>query len=295
MNLVVGATGLLGGEVCELLAAESNPVRAIVRPTSDQTKVERLRALGVEIVPGDLKDRSSLDRACQGVTAIISTASSTLSRQEGDSIQTVDRDGQLNLIDAAKAAAVGRFILVSFPDMDIEFPLQTAKREVEQHLKESGLDYTILRPTFFIEVWLSEALGFDARNAQAQIYGSGRNKISWISFQDVARFAVACVNNPEARNAVIELGGPEALSPLEVVQTFEAAGGRPFTVQHVSDEQLRAQKDAANDPLQKSFAGLMLAYAHGQVIEMRETLQRFPVRLKSVREFARQARDVKAD
>jgi uncharacterized protein YbjT (DUF2867 family) len=76
--------------------------------------------------------------------------------------------------------------------MDTEFPLQTAKRDVEQHLKESGLDYTILRPTFFMDVWLSEALGFDA-NAQAQIYGSGRNKISSISYHDVARFAVACV------------------------------------------------------------------------------------------------------
>ena len=288
MNLVVGATGLLGSEICELLAAESNPVRAIVRPTSDQTKVERLRALGVEIVQGDLKDRSSLDAACRGVTAVISTASSTLSRQQGDTIQSVDRDGQLSLIDAAKAAAVGRFMLVSFPDMDTQFPLQTAKRDVEQRLKESGLDYTILRPTFFIEVWLSEALGFDARNAQAQIYGSERNKISWISYHDVARFAVACVNNHEAHNAVIELGGPEALSPLEVVQIFEAAGGRPFTVQHVSEEQLRAQQESATDPLQKSFAGLMLSYASGSVIEMKKTLEKFPMRLKSVREYAEQ-------
>ena len=102
-------------------------------------------------------------------------------------------------------------------------------------------------------------------------------------------------NNHEAHNAIIELGGPEALSPLEVVQIFEAAGGRPFTVQHVSEEQLRAQQESATDPLQKSFAGLMLSYARGHVIEMRETLQTFPVRLKSIREYARQAHDVKAD
>jgi hypothetical protein len=79
------------------------------------------------------------------------------------------------------------------------------------------------------------------------------------------------------------------------VQIFEAAGGRPFTVQHVSEEQLRAQQESATDPLQKSFAGLMLSYARGHVIEMRETLQTFPVRLKSIREYARQAHDVKAD
>src|SRR4029077_5530820 len=147
--------------------------------------------------------------------------------------------GQLSLIDAAKAAGVERFVLISFPKMNVEFPLQSAKREVEQHLKESGMTYTILRPSFFMEVWLSPALGFDAANATAQIYGSGENKISWISYRDVAKFAVASLDNPEARNAVIELGGPEALSPLEVVQIFERMKGRKFDVQHVPEEALK--------------------------------------------------------
>ena len=191
MNLIVGATGLLGGEICRLLAAEGKPVRALVRPTSDQIKVAQLESLNVEIARGDLKDRPSLDAACQGVSVVISTASSTLSRQEGDSIQTVDLEGQLNLIDAAKAANVSRFVLISFPPIDAEFPLQAAKRRVEEHLKSSGLTYAILQPTFFMEVWLSPALGFDAANAKAQIYGSGENKISWISYKDVAKFAVA--------------------------------------------------------------------------------------------------------
>ena len=68
------------------------------------------------------------------------------------------------------------------------------------------MTYTILQPSFFMEVWLSPALGFDAANATAQIYGSGQNKISWISYQDVARFAVASLDNPTARNAEIEVG-----------------------------------------------------------------------------------------
>jgi uncharacterized protein YbjT (DUF2867 family) len=291
MNLVVGATGLLGSEICKLLAAQDKPVRALVRPTSNQTSVEELRGLGVEIVRGDLKDRSSLDAACRGVTAVISTASSTLSRQEGDTIQTVDRDGQLSLIDAAKGAGVKRFILISFPNMDVEFPLQNAKRDVEQHLKESGLNYTILQPTFFIEVWLSAALGFDAANATAQIFGSGKNKITWISYQDIAKFAAASLDNPAANNAVIKLGGPEALSPLEVVKIFEEEGGQPFAIQHVPEEQLRAQKDSAADPLQESFTGLMLAYAQGQVINMRETSRKFSVQLTSVKEYAGQQSD----
>src|SRR5688572_15190119 len=242
MNLVVGATGLLGSEICRLLAAEGKPVRGLVRPTSDPAKVEQLQGLGAEIVRGDLKDRSSMDAACQGIQAVVSTASATLSRQEGDSFQSVDRDGQLGLIDAAKTAGVDRFVLVSFPNMNVEFPLQTAKREVELHLRESGMTYTILQPSFFIEVWLSPALGFDIANATAQIYGSGKNKISWISYQDVARFAVASLDNPTAKNAVIELGGPEALSPLEVVKLFEELRGEKFKIQQLSEEQLRTQK-----------------------------------------------------
>jgi len=286
MNLVVGATGLLGSEICQLLVTEGKLVRGLVRPTSDRTKVERLQGLGAEIVRGDLKDRASLDAACQGIKAVISTASATLSRQEGDSIQSVDRDGQLALIDAAKAAGVDRFVLVSFPNMNAEFPLQTAKREVEQHLRESGMTYTILQPTFFMEVWLSPALGFDAVNATAQIYGSGQNKISWISYQDVARFAVASLDNPTAKNAEIEMGGPEALSSLEVVKIFEELGGKVFTLQPVSEEQLRAQKEQSTDQLQESFAGLMLSCAHGSVVDMREILTKFPMQLTSVREYA---------
>ncbi len=285
MNLVVGATGLLGGEICRLLAARRKLVRALVRATSDHNKVAQLESLTVEIVRGDLKDRSSLDAACQGVSAVISTASSTLSRQEGDSIQTVDLEGQLRLIDAAKAANVSHFVLISFPHTDVEFPLQTAKRKVEEHLKGSGLTYTILQPTCFMEVWLSPALGFDAGNAQAQIYGSGENKISWISYKDVAKFAVASLDSPKARNAVVELGGPEALSPLEVVRIFEQSKGRKFGVQYVPEEALRQQKETASDPLQQSFAGLMLYYSRGNVIDMQETLRKFPVQLTSVREY----------
>ena len=287
MNLVVGATGLLGSEICRLLAAGGKPVRALVRPTSDQNKLAQLESLNVEIARGDLKDRSSLEAACRGANAVISTASSTLSRQEGDSIQTVDLEGQLNLIDAAKAANVSRFVLISFPPVDVEFPLQTAKRSVEEHLKTSGLTFTILQPTFFMEVWLSPHLGFDAVNGKARVYGSGENKMSWISFKDVAKFAVASLDNAQARNAVIKLGGPEALSPLEVVRIFEELQGRQFDVEHVPEEALRQQRETASDPLQQSFAGLMLYYSRGDVIDMRETLHNFSVHLSSVRDYVR--------
>lgn len=286
MNLIVGATGLLGGEICRLLAGQGKAMRALVRETSNSEKVAGLRDLGAEVVRGDLKDRASLRVACRRASAVVSTASSTLSRQEGDSIDSVDRQGQLNLIETAEEAGVKHFVLISFPNVDINFPLQSAKRAVEDRLRRGPMTYTILQPTFFTEVWLSPALGFDLAHATAQIYGGGHNKISWISFQDVAKFAAAALDNPQATNAVIKLGGPDALSPLEVVRLAEQAVGKKVVVQHVPEEALRAQHGAATDSLQQSFAGLMLYYARGDAIDMAETLRTLPVQhLKSVREY----------
>ncbi|EMR01243.1 NAD(P)H azoreductase [Cesiribacter andamanensis AMV16] len=146
--------------------------------------------------------------------------------------------------------------------------------------------YTILRPSCFMETWLSPHTGFDYPNARASIFGQGNNKISWISLSDVAAFAVECLSNPAARNAVLELGGPEALSPHEVVQIFEEISGRPFELQHVPEESLMQQIATAQDSLQKTFSALMLSIAHGDPINMEKTLKEFPIRLTSVREYA---------
>ncbi len=288
MNLVIGSTGMVGGEVCRLLAAEGKPVRALVREVSDQAKVDALKELGAEIVIGDLRDRASLDAACKGATALIVTASSMpFSYQPGENdIQTVDTDGMISLVDAAKAAGVGHFIYTSFT-MDNNFPLRNAKRAVEQHLLQSGLTYTILRPSYFFQVWLSPAVGFDAANAKAQVYGTGETPLSLIDFQDVARFAVKCLETPEAKNAILDLGGPQMLTQHELVSIFEAVSGKSFEVQHVPAEALAEQQKGATDPMQQSFLGLMRWYAQGDPVDMEKTLKAFPLQLKSVKEYAK--------
>src|SRR5688500_468143 len=102
--LVAGATGLLGNAVCQRLAATGRSVRALVRESSDPVKVSRLQSFGVETIQGDVRDRASLDKACQGVTTVISTVSSMpFSYQPGvNDIQRTDVDGITNLIKAAQ-------------------------------------------------------------------------------------------------------------------------------------------------------------------------------------------------
>jgi uncharacterized protein YbjT (DUF2867 family) len=298
MTLVVGATGLLGAEICRRLASTGKSFRAMVRKTSDPAKKDTLKQLGAELVEADLKDRASLDHACRGATTVVSTPTSTISsRQEGDTFQTVDLDGQKALVDAASAAKVEHYVFVSVSGnlgKQGGNPLIHAKRAVENHLRQSGLSYTILRPTFFMEIWLSPHLGFDFQNAKATIYGSGKNKISYVSLHNVADFAVAALSNPAARNAVIELGGPETLSPIEVVRMFERLSGRRFEMQFVLEEQLQARKTAATNPVEQTFADLMLSAAHDDSIDMSDTFTKFQVRPKSVREYAEMVTSGKA-
>lgn len=289
MILVVGATGLVGGEVCRRLAARGIPARALVRATSDSAKVEALRTLGFEVVEGDVRDAASLAEACRGASAVIETVSSMPFAYEAgvNDITTTDLEGSLHLVDAARAAGVQHFVYTSFSgNMDLDFPLRNAKRTVEDYLKLSGLTYTILRPSYFMEVWLSPAVGFDAANAKATIYGDGQNPISWIALGDVAEFAVRSLDNPAARNAILELGGPAALTPEQVVGIYERVLGRPFETVHVPAEALASQQSAATDPMQQSFTGLMRCYASGDAIDMRPTLRDFPVVLTAVDEHA---------
>src|SRR5579862_5338167 len=122
--LVVGATGLLGGEIVRLLAASGARVRAVARDGCDAAKRAALEGHGVELVTADLKHPGSIEAACAGANIVISTASATISRQDGDSIQTVDRDGQLALIAAAEASGVSQFVFVSFAPTAVDFELQ---------------------------------------------------------------------------------------------------------------------------------------------------------------------------
>src|SRR5918999_3727563 len=284
MILVAGATGYLGTEICRLLRERGSNVRALVRPTSSTEKIERLRALGVEFALGDLKDPRSLDAACQHVDTVISTASSTISRQPDDSIQRVDRDGQIALVDAAVSNGVERYLFVSFSgNLDLECALQSAKRTVERAVRESGMTYTILRPSFFIEVWLSPAFGFDVEHGTARIFGTGNQRMSWISLSDVARFTVECIDHPAARNAVFELGG-EAVSPNELVQEVERRTGRPMTVERIPAEALRAQREKATDPMEHTLATLMLGYAQGDEVDL-GAARELDVPIRSVREL----------
>ncbi len=227
MILVVGATGVLGSEVCRQLRASGQEVRAFVRHGS--SREGRLLNLGVTIVNGDLASRVALEEACAGVTTVITTATAMGSTEKGNSLRAVDRDGQLLLVEVAKTSGVEQFIHISLsPNLGGSSPLVRYKREVAAAVRASGMRWTILQPSVFMDIWLSGLLGWDFANAKAMIFGSGEGRISYIAVRDVARYAVLAVSDSRLWNREIPLGGPADLSPNEVVGIFESVSGRKY-------------------------------------------------------------------
>jgi uncharacterized protein YbjT (DUF2867 family) len=266
MILVVGATGNVGGAVCEALCAQGKSVRAMVRESSDSERVRWLDELGAEVVRGELRDPESLARACGSVETVVSGAT-TISSLGTDSISAVDRDGQLALVDAAEDAKVDHFIFVSYTrHVDTDDPLTEAKRAVEQRLRESAMSFTILRPSYFMEMWLGPALGWELAEGRVRVLGSGEQRVNWISASDVVRAIVACVDNPQALAQTIELGGPEALSPNDVVRLVESLVDRSFSVEWVPVEELEQQANEAAGTDAAIFPSLMLCQTRGDEI-----------------------------
>ena len=287
MILVVGSTGKLGSEICQRLTALGKSVRGFVRSSSDADKVAILKEMGVETILGDLRDPSSLAAACQGVDTVITTATSISSMQPGDSIPVTDQQGQLDLVLAAQRASVQKFIYISFAQKMEPCPMTTAKRAVERSILSSGMDYTILCPGPYMEVWLNPGLGFDYPNAKATIYGDGHAKNTYISRNDVAEYVAKSLENPAASNALFEVGDSKMYSLLEIVRIFEEVGGESFDLQFIPAIALESQRDAATDPRQISRAALMHNVAIGIHMNTSRAEKAFPdIQLKSVKEFS---------
>jgi uncharacterized protein YbjT (DUF2867 family) len=288
MILVVGPTGVLGSEICSLLAKKGIPMRVLVRYTSDSNKLEMLKNYGSAIVLGDLHDPASLETACYGMQGIICAATALTSYQESvNDFQNVDYEGIIRLIDTAEKLEVPRFLLSSFSgSLDLNFPLLNAKRSVEKYLSESPLVYTIMRSSFFMETWFSPIAGFDPIHSQAAIYGDGTHPTHWISCKNVAQFAIASLYNSSTFNSTVELAGPEALSPHQVVSIFEKIRHAKFDLKHIPVKTLQASLQDAADPLRKSWFSLLLCYAHGERGEIPQSPIPFPAHLISVQDYS---------
>ena len=284
--LVAGATGFVGSQAALLLRHRGHAVRAAVRGGARSAKVTRLLDAGIPAIDVDLRRPETLLPACEGIDAVVCTVT-TMPTGADDGLTRVDRDGVLALIDAAERAGVRKFVYTSFSgNLRIHSALETAKRDCEARLLASRMDAVVLRPSYFMEVWLGPHLGVDPLNGSVRIYGNGEAPVSYISAVNVAEFAAAAVDRDAGRGAVLEMGGPEPISQLDAVRVFERVLGVSCRLEFVPLDALRARYESP-DPLQKTFASLMLSLASGDPIPAAPHLAKeYGVALRSVADYA---------
>ncbi len=228
--LQVGATGHLGGLILRELQSRGKKVRALVRPGSDASRLPN----AVEVVRGDLLDPASLRGATAGVSAIVTSAIGYSQRREGDSLQT-DREGNRNLVDAAKRAQVPRFVLLSILacDQAPDVPHFWAKKETEDYLAQQGVPFVSLRPGAFLYA-PEGGFGQMIRQGleQGQVFGMTPEgiRITYIAPSEVARAIALAVDEPRALGQKIDLGSDRPLSGPEYAALIGKLLARPMRV-----------------------------------------------------------------
>jgi uncharacterized protein YbjT (DUF2867 family) len=274
------------------LLEQGKEVRILVRHNSPSeqlakegraTSAEELIEAGAQPVYGDLRDRASLDTALGGIETVISTANS-VGRGGEDNPQSVDLEGNRNLIEAAQEAGVAHFVFVSSlgADPDHPVPFMRGKGQSEASLRQSGMDYTILAPTPYMEVWVAVVVGMPVSQGRpVTLVGEGRRRHSFISDRDVAAFAVAAAENPAARNEYLAIGGPEPLSWRDVVETYERVLERSIPVEFVA----MGEPMPLPEPMPSILAGME---TYDSAIEMEEIARTFDVPLTRLETFVRE-------
>jgi uncharacterized protein YbjT (DUF2867 family) len=278
--LIVGATGILGSNITRRLLARGAAVRILVRAGSEY---EPLQEAGAEVVFGDLKEPASLGPALVGVTRVLSTANSAM-RGGADNVQSIEIEGNRNLIDAARHEGVDQFVFVSAlgASLDSPSPFMRGKAMTEEYLKASGVPYTILAPNIFMEGWIGMIVGLPVETGRpVTLVGEGRRRHTFVSIEDVASLAVAALDNPAALNQWIPIAGPAAVSWTEIVESCGRALGQPLNVE-------RVEPGAPLPGLPLPVSELMAAFeTYDTELDMRETARRFGISLTPVDAFVR--------
>ncbi len=289
MILVVGATGTLGRKVVRTLLASGEEVRAMTRVLAN---VDELKALGARPVRANLADPESLEFAVRGARAVVAAAHSILGRGH-ESSEAVDDEGHRSLIDAAKSAGVEHFIYTSVFQASSDHPLDfwRTKARMERHLQDSGMTYTIVRPTSFMDMHAYQLIGKSViEGKRAMLTGKGTNPRNFVASEDVAKVVVGALRIPSLRGQIIDVGGPQNLSGHDVVQVFERVSGRKAKVGHVPIRALRIMSRAIA-PVHPGVSRIMrmavISETTDQTFDPSVLRTKIPITLTSLENWAR--------
>jgi len=233
--LLAGGTGTLGRQVVARLNTTGRAVRVLTR---DAAHAEGMRA---DVAVGDLRDPDTLAAAVKGCSVVVSAAHGFLGGR-GAGPEAIDDRGNANLIKAAAEARVSRFVLLSVLGARPDHPMSVhrAKYAAEQHLSASGLEWTVLRPSAYLETWMGVIGAKVPGGGPALVFGRGTNPINFVSVRDVAVLVERAITQSTLCNQAIDVAGPNNLTMVQFAQLIGAT-----KIRHIPRGALRLLAKAA--------------------------------------------------
>ena len=231
--LLTGATGLLGGALLELMLSRGHEVRCLVREGS--AGISRLDPKRVEIVRGDAAYAGDLGRALAGTEALLHIAGIEHAPQ---------------VVEAARRAGLTRLVVIGSTSAHSAYPSRSGpKRRMERVVRESGLDWTIARPTMIygseLDKNVHRLLRFLDRSPVFPVFGSGENLWQPVYFEDCARGVYEALVRPAAVGRSYDLPGAEPLTYTQLVRMAAGALGREPRILRLPLEPVRRGLAAA--------------------------------------------------
>jgi uncharacterized protein YbjT (DUF2867 family) len=229
--LVVGGTGLLGGQVVTELVARGRRVRALVRPASDAGRLEQA---GAEIARGDMMDPASLRRAMEGADAVVSTAAGYTRHSKGDTAD-IDIIGNHNLAEAASHTQVRRFVLTSILTCDRtpQVPHFWHKKLAEDRLEQAGVPFVSLRPGAFLDMITRVGGGDPFAKRRLMWFGDPSIPLTFVLTSDLAGYLADGVDAPGVEGQRIDIGWDRPVSMQEIAGIAGDLLGHPVRVRAV--------------------------------------------------------------
>lgn len=226
--LLAGSTGYLGLFIAKELQKRSCFFRAVAR---NPQKLEQSNIKASEIALAELTDPESIRGCCEGIDIVISTVGITR-QKDGFTYLDVDYQANMNLLEEAQRSRVRKFIYVSVLNGEKlrNLKICDAKELFVEQLKQSGIDYCVVRPNGFFSDMREF---FDmAQKGRIFLFGNGEFKSNPIHGEDLATFCLDAIDKPEKE---VEIGGPETLTQNEIASmAFDVLDKKP-KITHIPD------------------------------------------------------------